>query len=130
MYDDDAGLNSGSAYLFTTFSPLSDLTHNGFVDFDDLSVLLSNWDQDVSAALGNLVDPDGTPVNFDDLAVLLSEWTGPDPAGSPEAALGAAAVPEPSSLLLAVIAVCGLSICRQRRRAVGWALPTKIDPAR
>ena len=61
-----------------------DLTGNEFVDFDDLAVLLSNWDQNVSALLGNLVDAANTPVNFDDLAVLLSAWTGPDLGGSPQ----------------------------------------------
>ncbi|MCH7633037.1 MAG: PEP-CTERM sorting domain-containing protein, partial [Planctomycetes bacterium] len=52
--------------------------------------------------------------------VLLADWTGPGPAGSPEAALGAEAVPEPSALLLGVIAALGLSFYR-RRRAAGRA---------
>ena len=96
---------------------LSDLSNNGFVDFDDLTILLANWDQDAIAALGNIVDADGTPVNFDDLAVLLSEWTGPDPNVGAEAALGEA-IPEPSSLLLALLATLGLSFgWRRRRRA-------------
>ena len=34
----------------------ADLTANGFVDFEDLTVLLANWNQNVSAAEGNLVD--------------------------------------------------------------------------
>ena len=93
----------------------SDLTGNGFIDFEDLTVLLANWNQDVAAAGGNLVDPATTPVNFEDLTVLLADWTGPGPAGSPEAALSAEAVPEPSTLLLALIAAFGLSI-RLRRR--------------
>ena len=66
--------------------PAADLTGNGFVDFDDLAILLINWDQNVSAALGNLVDAENTRVNFDDLAVLLSAWTGPRPAASPQLA--------------------------------------------
>ncbi|MCH8044793.1 MAG: tandem-95 repeat protein [Planctomycetes bacterium] len=61
----------------------ADLTGNGFVDFEDLTVLLAAWNQDVSAAEGNLVDADGTPVNFEDLTVLLAAWTGPGPAGAP-----------------------------------------------
>ncbi|MCH8043080.1 MAG: SUMF1/EgtB/PvdO family nonheme iron enzyme, partial [Planctomycetes bacterium] len=73
----------------------SDLTNNGFVDFEDLTILLANWNKEVTAAEGNLVNADTTPVNFDDLTVLLADWTGPGPAGSPEAALGAEAVPEP-----------------------------------
>jgi VCBS repeat-containing protein len=64
----------------------ADLTGNGFVDFQDLTILLANWNQSVSAAEGNLVDAGGTPVNFQDLTVLLAAWTGPGPAASPQAA--------------------------------------------
>ena len=64
----------------------SDLTRNGFVDFEDLTVLLANWGQNVSAAEGNLVDHTSTPVNFEDLTVLLTAWTGPGPAASPQPA--------------------------------------------
>ena len=90
-------------------------TNNGFVDFEDLTVLLANWNKEVGADAGNLVNPTTTPVNFEDLTVLLADWTGPGPAGSPEAALGEA-VPEPSSLLLLAIATLGLSFYRRRRR--------------
>ena len=48
---------------------------------------------------------------------LRGEWTGPGPAGSPDAALGEAAIPEPSSLLLALLATLGLSFYRRRDRA-------------
>jgi hypothetical protein len=65
----------------------ADLTGNGFVDFQDLTILLANWNQNVSAAEGNLVDAGGTPVNFQDLTVLLAAWTGPGGAASPAAAL-------------------------------------------
>ena len=92
----------------------SDLTENGFVDFQDLTVLLANWnDPNATRLEGNLVDPENTSINFEDLTVLLAEWTGPGPAGSPEAALDAAAVPEPSSLVLAVIGLLGVC-CRRR----------------
>jgi hypothetical protein len=95
----------------------SDLTNNGFVDFQDLTILLANWNKEVTASEGNLVNADTTPVNFQDLTVLLADWTGPGPAGSPEAVLGEA-VPEPSSLLLALLATLGLSFgWRRRRRA-------------
>jgi hypothetical protein len=79
----------------------ADLTNNGFVDFQDLTILLANWNKEVTASEGNLVNADTTPVNFQDLTVLLADWTGPGPAGSPEAVLGEA-VPEPSTLLLAI----------------------------
>ncbi|MCH8046989.1 MAG: FG-GAP repeat protein [Planctomycetes bacterium] len=114
--DDGAGFESGSAYLFASTSLASDLTGNGFVDFEDLTVLLANWNQQVGSELGNLVDPTNTPVNFEDLTVLLAGWTGPGPAGAPEAALAAEAVPEPSGLMLAVAGLCGMG-CWRRRRA-------------
>ena len=94
---------------------LSDLTNNGFVDFEDLTILLANWNTDVTAAEGNLVFPETTSVDFTDLTFLLSEWTGPGPAGSPDAAFGEV-VPEPSTLLLALLATLGLSFYRRRRR--------------
>ncbi|MCH8043120.1 MAG: PEP-CTERM sorting domain-containing protein [Planctomycetes bacterium] len=93
----------------------SDLNSNGFVDFEDLTILLANWNKDVGAADGNLVEPLVTVVNFADLTVLLAAWTGPGPAGAPEAALGAEAVPEPSTLILGMIATLGLSFYRRRK---------------
>ena len=108
--------------LGTTFSDIvgvdplpSDLNNNGFVDFEDLTILLANWNKDVGAADGNLVEPLVSVVNFADLTVLLADWTGPGPAGAPEAALGEA-VPEPSTLMLGMIATLGLSLYRRRRR--------------
>jgi hypothetical protein len=96
---------------------LSDLTNNGFVDFQDLTILLANWNKEVTAAEGNLVNADTTAVDFADLTTLLADWTGPGPAGSPEAALGEAVL-EPSSLLLALLATLGVSCgWRRRRRA-------------
>ena len=75
------------AYEHSPSTPPADLTGDGFVDFDDLTILLAHWDQRVSAALGNLVDPLTTPVNFQDLTLLLADWTGPGPVGaaSPQA---------------------------------------------
>ncbi|MCH8043066.1 MAG: tandem-95 repeat protein [Planctomycetes bacterium] len=98
--------------------PLSDLTNNGFVDFEDLTILLAAWNQHVPPEQGNLVDPSRTPVNFEDLTVLLADWTGPGPAGSPEAALGAEAVPEPSTTVLAVLGLLGLCAFARRPRRV------------
>jgi hypothetical protein len=67
-------------------SPAADLTGNGFVDFQDLTILLAHWNQSVAVGQGNLVDATNTPVNFQDLTVLLAAWTGPGEAASPQAA--------------------------------------------
>ena len=63
-----------SGVITVESSQPADLNGNGFVDFEDLTVLLAAWNQNVSAAEGNLVDAAGTPVNFDDLTVLLAAW--------------------------------------------------------
>jgi hypothetical protein len=117
MYDAALDGSVFQSHLRQLVVSASDLTNNGFVDFQDLTILLANWNKEVTAAEGNLVNADTTPVNFQDLTVLLADWTGSGPAGSPEAALGEA-VPEPSSLLLALLAMLGLSFgWRRRRRA-------------
>ena len=60
----------------------ADLSGDGFVDFDDLTILLAHWNQEVGAASGNLDHVDTTPVNFTDLRVLLAGWTGPKPSAA------------------------------------------------
>lgn len=97
-----------------------DLTGNGFVDFEDLTVLLAHWNKPrATFAEGNLVETNTTSVNFDDLTVLLAAWTGPAPAASPDAATLTQAVPEPSSLMLCLAAVALLvgmpSRCRRKK---------------
>jgi len=86
-----------------------DADRSGFVDDDDLAVLLSNWEQDPGTittwALGDFTAD--TDVDDDDLAVLLGNWTGPGPAG-------AAAVPEPTTL--ALLGLGGLAALQRRRK--------------
>ncbi|MCH8045049.1 MAG: PEP-CTERM sorting domain-containing protein [Planctomycetes bacterium] len=111
------GPDSVTTQATLTVSALSDLTNNLFVDFEDLTVLLANWNQNGGRLQGNLVDPLSTTVGFGDLTVLLSEWTGPGPGPSPEAAIGVgAAVPEPSTLLLSALGLMSL-FARGRRRS-------------
>ena len=122
LNDGVSGVNSPTNYLGISGSIiptpvlLSDLNNNGFVDFEDLTVLLANWNKNVTVDDGNLVDPDGSPVNFADLTVLLADWTGPGPAGAPPEAAGAAAIPEPSAIMLAALAALGVAAFRRRRR--------------
>ena len=98
-----------------------DLNGDGFVGQDDLNIVLGDW--------GNMppgdprADPSGDGfVGQDDLNPVLADWgQGTPPVTLAGSSLSAAAVPEPQSLLLAVIAIAGaLPFCRiQRHRARG-----------
>jgi len=86
----------------------ADANVDGYVDDDDLAVLLGNWEQDsCTITMWQFGDFTGdTDVDDDDLAVLLANWTGPPPGG--------ACVPEPATLSL--LALGALAVMRRRRR--------------
>jgi hypothetical protein len=71
-YDDDAGLNSGSAYIFN--SSAGDFDGDSDVDFYDFAVLADSWLQ--NDPLRDIAPPpfgDGI-VDIMDLAVLCDNW--------------------------------------------------------
>ena len=88
---------------------VGDANRDGVVDDADLSLLLANWNQDVTR------DPDGgwgkgefdasAPVQDADLSLLLANWTGsPDSVG----------IPEPAALSL--LTVSAVVLVRRRRQ--------------
>ena len=95
---------------------VGDLTNDRFVDFADLTILLANWNQNVSAGFGNLVSAHDTPVDFADLTALLAGWTGQGPVAAPQGAARGEAVPEPSTLLLGLWAIVSAAITMRRNR--------------
>ena len=90
-------------FAITAVSATGDADRDGQIDDDDLSLLLSNWNQPAGWTAGNF-SGDGT-VDDDDLSLLLSNWTGgPAPA-----------VPGPATLALLALGVVGM--LRRRRSA-------------
>ena len=86
-----------------------DLNYDGFVDNDDLDILLGNWNQATTPGLGEL---DGTSlVDGLDLGLLLGTWN-PQPQ---QASSFTQSIPEPSSLLLFLSAL--LMTANSRRRS-------------
>ncbi len=91
-----------------------DLNGDGFVGQDDLNIVLGDW--------GNMppgdprADPSGDGfVGQDDLNPVLADWgQGTPPLTLAGGSLSAAAVPEPSSLALAMMAFGMMCRCRKR----------------
>ncbi|MCH8047439.1 MAG: hypothetical protein IID44_27410 [Planctomycetes bacterium] len=74
---------------------ISDLNRDAYISFQDLTILLANWNKPGTTQIdGNLVEADTTLINFADLTVLLAAWTGPGPEPSP-APLAAVVDPKP-----------------------------------
>ena len=94
------------AYLGTRFP--GDANFDDVVNFTDLGILLNNYNLAGTFASGDF-DNSGT-VDFADLGILLGNYNQTAPALS-----SAAAVPEPTTLMLAGIGFLGVYIARRRR---------------
>ncbi len=107
-HDDDVTLCTreiGESLVVATPGPTpGDANGDGFVDDDDLSLLLANWRLVADWGHGEF---SGTPpVNDDDLSLLLANWTG-IPAQT-------ATAPEPA--VISLLALGGLALIQRRRR--------------
>ncbi len=86
---------------------MGDINLDGFVDDDDMSLLLANWGTGNEWGLGDL-NEDGT-VDDDDLSLLLANWhTGTLPP------MGGDPVPEPATMLMLGIGGVGALLRRKR----------------
>ena len=89
----------GNAFLSISdiVTVVGDLNSDGFVGIDDLNIVLSHWNQEVTEGYLFSGDPTGDGyVGIDDLNVVLSNWNN----GTPPPPGALAAIPEPASVLL------------------------------
>ncbi|MEZ6189964.1 MAG: aspartyl protease family protein [Phycisphaerales bacterium] len=98
----------GNAYLAISgiVTLTGDLNSDGFVGIEDLNIVLSHWNQEVTEGYLFSGDPTGDGfVGIADLNIVLSNWNaGTPPAGN--------LVPEPATL--ALFTVAGLVTLRRR----------------
>ena len=73
---------------------MGDADLSGYVDDDDLSLLLANWNAGTAWGQGDFNASDN--VDDDDLSLLLANWNQGVPPGAP------GAIPEPATLLLLI----------------------------
>ena len=104
-----SGLAGAGALTFDLYTPTpGDANIDGTVDFTDLGIILNHFNQPGTASDGD-ADGSGT-VDFADLGLLLNNYSQPAPVlGS------AAAVPEPSSLVLLAGGAMGLFLAARRK---------------
>ena len=84
-----------------TLPPMGDADLDGYVDDDDLSLLLANWGTGTEWGEGDFKDDD--VVNDADLSLLLTNWHAGD---LPPTAQGS--IPEPASAALLLLGFAGL----------------------
>ena len=85
-----------------------DVNGDGIVNSQDLALISSNWLASGTGKSGD-ANNDGI-VNSQDLALVSANWLGT----APPAVGNAAAVPEPSAALLAILACGTLAVGRRR----------------
>ncbi len=94
------------ALLDLTFgpAPTGDLNDDGFIGIADLSIVLGNWNQNVTPFDPLMGDPSGDGlVGIEDLNFVLGSWN----AGVPPAEEGSSSVPEPGALGLMMVVGVG-----------------------
>ena len=94
---------------------IGDLSGDGFVGIDDLSIVLGNWNDAVAHGVFTLGDPTGDGfVGIDDLNVVLSHWN----EGTPPTNGSQTHIPEPTSLWLlgAGAWACGVRTGRRKKQ--------------
>ncbi len=109
--------NDTSFYGLTMIPPapqtlVGDVNHDGIVNSQDLAIVSSEWQQTGAGLVGDVNHDD--IVNSQDLAIVSSEWQ--QTSGGSGGSL--AAVPEPNSVLLALLAMVigGCTVRRGRTR--------------
>ena len=98
-----------------TCGPDGDFNCNGTVEGADLTLLLNNWAKPIPATTipgwtGN-PQPTAPAIDGDELTALLSHWAQHIPGTG-----AGAAVPEPTSVALALVGLAGFGIVVRRGR--------------
>ena len=111
----DSSNNTYQAFVIINPQLPGDANLDGKVDINDLTIVLAHYNQTGTTWTQGEFTGDGT-VDINDLTIVLAHYG--DTAGS--AAGPAAAVPEPSAVVLIGIGALGLLglVCRRRRRAL------------